>query len=81
MVTLGSKRIHLALTDSRGLGVLDHIHRLNKSGECFDLQAYKGATFGDLIEIAEGYLPKHDFDVIYIAGGQTISLTRIKEQN
>ena len=51
------------------VGVLKHIQRLNKSGECFDLQAYKGATFRDIVGVAEGYLPKHDFDVIYIAGG------------
>ena len=81
MVTLGSKRIHLALTDSRGIGVLEHIQRLNKSGECFDLQAYKGATFRDLIGIAEGYLPKHDFDVIYIAGGANDITYKDKKTN
>ena len=71
MVTLGSKRIHVVLTDSRGDGVDTRIVKLNKSGECMDLRVYKGATFDHLVEIAEGYLPKHLFDVVYIAGGVT----------
>ena len=69
MVTLGSKRIHIAFTDSRGEGVLKATRNLNTTGECFDLQVYKGATLEELVSVAEGYLPRHDFDVVYIAGG------------
>ena len=69
MVTLGSRRIHLALTDSRGIGVHEHIVRLNNSNEYFDLMPYKGATFGQLAETAENHLKGHDFDVVYRAGG------------
>ena len=69
MVSLGSKRIHIALTDSRGFGVHEHITRLNNTGEYFDLKPYNGATFRDLVGDAERYLKNHLFDVVYIAGG------------
>ena len=69
MVTLGSRRIHLALTDSRGIGVGDKILELNKSQEYFELRPYRGAVFEDLVETALGYLKNHQLDVVYIAGG------------
>ena len=68
MAVLGSRRIHYALTASRGKGVLDLIKGLN-SAEKFALRAVDGATLGELINVAADYLSKHPFDVIYVAGG------------
>ena len=56
-------------TDSRGSDLDHRIARLNTAGECFDLTSYKGAVLQDLFSSTENYLPKHPFDVIYIAGG------------
>ena len=69
MVTLGSKRIHMIYSDSRGLDLDHRMARLNTTGECFDITSYKGAVLQDLFSSAENYLPKHPFDVVYIAGG------------
>ena len=69
MAMLGSKRIHYALTDSRGKGVMELIEGRGDLGECFDLQICEGATLGDLTDYAIEYLAKHPFDVIYLAGG------------
>ena len=69
MATLGSKRIHIVFADSRGCGLQKKIDRLNTTGEYMEIDDRKGATLADLIEIDEAYLPKHPFDVLYIAGG------------
>ena len=69
MVTLGSKRIQLAFTDSRGFDLDHRIRKINSTGELFEIQAYKGATFEEIVASVEGYLPKHPFDVVYIMGG------------
>ena len=69
MVTLGSKRIHIVFTDSRGAGLQGIVNRLNKTNEQMEIDERKVATLGALISIVEKYLPKHPFDVVYLAGG------------
>ena len=68
---LGSKRIHVVFTDSRGSGIQDILDRLNTSGEYIEIMEYKSATLQNLASIAETYLRLHPFDVIYVAGGAT----------
>ena len=69
MVTLGSKRIHIVFMDSRGGDLQSRVNRLNTSKEYIEIDERKGASLADLIHLAHNYLPKHPFDVIYIAGG------------
>ena len=52
MVTLGSKRIHVAFLDSRGGELQDIVERINDSGEYMELREYKGATFEELVREA-----------------------------
>ena len=77
MVTLGSKRIHLVLTDSRGNGLQERIDKLNPP-EYMEVDDRKGATLSQLIEIAEDYLPKHPFDILYVVGGVNDITTKDK---
>ena len=69
MVTLGSRRLHMIFADSRGKDLKHRIRRLNTTGELVEVQIYEGATLQDLVEAAREYLPKHLFDVLYLAGG------------
>ena len=69
MVTLGSKRLHIVFTDSRGAGLQELVNNLNTSKEYMEIDERKGATLSGLIGLARDYLPKHPFDVIYIVGG------------
>ena len=69
MALLGSKRLHIILTDSRGKGLGDLIKIRNKTGEPFDILVRDGATLFDLVEVADKHLQKNPFDIVYIAGG------------
>ena len=69
MVTLGSKRIHVALADSRGGDLQQYVKKHNNTGEYLEIKEYKEATLEDLLSDIERYLPLHQFDVIYLAGG------------
>ena len=77
MISIGSRRIHLALTDSRGYEVHEHIVRMNNSRDYFDLQPCDEVTLGQLIETAEGYLKGTEFDVVYITGGVNDITTKV----
>ena len=69
MVTLGSKRLHVIFTDSRGRDLKHRLNKLNNTGEHFMIMVYEGATLQDLVEAVMEYLPRHLFDVIYMVGG------------
>ena len=69
MALLGSKRLHIILTDSRGKGLGDLIKSRNTSGEPFDVLVREGAILLDLAEAANQHLQKCPFDIVYIAGG------------
>ena len=69
MAMLGSRRIHYALTDSRGKGLDDLITEKGHARETFDISARNGATFNELVDATSFYLRTHPFDVVYIAGG------------
>ena len=69
MALLGSPRIHIAFTDSRGNPLQPLINSANTTNEHFEVSPYKGATFMELVDIASAYLITHPFDVIYLVGG------------
>ena len=69
MAMLGSCRIHIVFTDSRGDKLQELIDSRNKTKEHFEVDFLKGAIFDDLVDKADKYLHTHPFDVIYIAGG------------
>ena len=69
MALLGSKRLHLIVTDSRGKGLGDLIKERNKTGELFDVLVRDGAALLELVDVASQHLQKSPFDVVYIAGG------------
>ena len=79
MVTLGSKRIHMAFMDSRGLDLDQRISKINTTNKHLEINAYYGATFEDLVGYAERYLHGHEFDVVYIAGGACNITTKNRE--
>ena len=69
MALLGSKRLHLILTDSRGKGLADLINEINTMGELVEVRIRDGATLRALADLAEIHLKGSPFDVIYIVGG------------
>ena len=69
MALLGSKRIHLIITDSRGKGLGDLISTRNNTGELYDVLVREGTSLFDLVEVAVKHLHKNPFDVVYIVGG------------
>ena len=71
MAMLGSKRIHMVYTDSRGSGLQDLLDKKNVEGEYMEVVAHKSASFNDVASSAEEHLRLHPFDVVYIVGGAT----------
>ena len=69
----------MAFTDSRGIGVHEHILKLNKTGEYLDLEPYRGATFNEIFASVEHYLKDHNFDVVYMAAGVNDITTKNKK--
>ena len=69
MALLGSKRLHLIVTDSRGKGLGNLIKTRNKSGELVDVLVRDGASLQVLVGAASKHLQKCPFDVVYIIGG------------
>ena len=69
MALLGIKRLHLIITDSRGIGLGDLLLPRNMTGEPADVLVREGATLFDMVEVAAKHLHKNPFDVVYIAGG------------
>ena len=78
VVLLGSKRLHVAFTDSRGEGVHELILRLNKSNEYFELERRDEATLEELIDMTSTHLKDHPFDVVFIAGGINNIIEKVK---
>ena len=74
MAMLGSKRIHMVYTDSRGCGVEEIIEKNNLKGEYMDVVAYKRASFNQIVSSAEEHLKRHD--VVYMVGGTTEATTK-----
>ena len=81
MAMLGSKRIHVVYTDSRGSGLQERIDRLNTTGEYMEIVEHKSATLEALAADAETYLHKHPFDVVYVAGGGATNITTKDKKN
>ena len=73
---LGSKRIHMVYTDSRGSGVQEIIEDTNLNGEYMEVVAYTSASFNEIADSAEEHLKKHPFDVVYIVGEATEVTTK-----
>ena len=73
MAMLGSKRIHIVSTDSRGSGLQTLLDRLNTTKKYMEIVVHNSATFEELARDidAEAHLHKHPFDVVYIVGGAT----------
>ena len=69
MVTLGGKRIHLLITDSRGTGLGDLVRASMAITEHFEVKICNGATLVEMADEASRYLQRCPFDVIYLAGG------------
>ena len=69
MARLGGKRIHLLITDSRGAGLGDLVCRSGKLTEHFEVKVCRGATLGQMVNIATKHLQGCPFDVVYLAGG------------
>ena len=81
MAMLGSSRIHIVFMDSRGDGLQELIDSANNTGEHFEVDFLRGATFGDLVDKVDAYLPTHPFDVIYLAGGVNDITTKNRQTN
>ena len=56
MAMLGSKRIHMVYTDSRGCGVEEIIEKNNLKGEYTEVVAYKRASFNEIASSAKNIL-------------------------
>ena len=69
MALLGGKRIHLAITDSRGSGLKEKVRSSSALKELFETKICKGATLATMVEEAENHLKRCPFDVVYIVGG------------
>ena len=69
MATLGGKRIHLLITDSRGTGLGDLVRKGNPAQEHFEVKVCRGATINEMVDEASRHLQRCPFDVVYIAGG------------
>ena len=78
MASLGIKRVHLVLGDSRLSGIQTLVNGLNVSGEYMEIEEHKGASFESLVLTAESFLPTHPFDVVYITGGVNDITTKDK---
>ena len=69
MATLGGKRIHLVVTDSRGAGLGDLVRESKELKEHFEVKICRGASLGELADETTSHLQRCPFDVVYIAGG------------
>ena len=69
MATLGGKRIHLLITDSRGTGLEDIVRNSGKLTEHFEVKVCRGATLSQMVNIASRHLQGCPFDAVYLAGG------------
>ena len=74
MAMLGSKRIHMVYTDSRGCGVEEIIEKNNLKGEYMKVVAYKRASFNKIASSAEEHLKGHD--EVSLVGGTTEVTTK-----
>ena len=62
------RREHCIFTDSRGSGLYKKI-KGRGYGEFIGVWKKSGATFMNLVELAETHLDSYPFDVVYVAGG------------
>ena len=69
MALLGGKRLHLLITDSRGVGLKEKVRGSRNLNELFETKICKGASLDIMVEEAVGHLKRCPFDVVYIAGG------------